>query len=254
MKLFEYQKRDERNETVTQHKTDDPLLFPVRMWAAIVHSILGYPCTDRESPVCTFHQNGTTSVISGPTILADLRAAVSALGRDFLGFNTEADVGLQFLHSGAAMAMYLGSVPVFTIMLIGRWSSNAFLRYIRCQVQQFSTGVPAKIIQQPSFFTIQESLAGPEDPRLQNHSHNLACRSQTGRVTHSAPVPPRFALYTQAAYILLGHEFPPQFRTSCSLEFTNQGFHSRAEARCKPSPIFHVTPIYFILLHIGLSN
>jgi hypothetical protein len=193
--LSEYQKRDERNETVTQHKTGDPLLCPFRTWAAIVHRILGYPYTDRDSPVCTFHQNGTTSVISGPTILAHLRAAVSALGRDFLGFDA-ADVGLHSLRSGATMAMYLGYVPVFTLMLLGSWSSDAFLQYIHRQVQQFSTGVPINIIQQRSFFTIQESLTGPEDPRLPNHSHNLACRSQTGQVTQSAPIAPRFALYT----------------------------------------------------------
>ena len=44
------------------------------------------------------------------------------------------------------MAMYLNEVPVYTIMLIGRWSSDAFLRYIRRQVQQFSAGVSARMI------------------------------------------------------------------------------------------------------------
>jgi len=44
------------------------------------------------------------------------------------------------------MAMYLAGVPVFTIMLLGRWSSNAFLRYIRKQVKEFSRGISAKMI------------------------------------------------------------------------------------------------------------
>ena len=34
------------------------------------------------------------------------------------------------------MAMYLGDCPVYSIMMIGRWSSDAFLRYIRKQVEQ----------------------------------------------------------------------------------------------------------------------
>jgi hypothetical protein len=52
------------------------------------------------------------------------------------------------------MAMYLSGVPVFTIMLLGWWSSDAFLRYIRKQVQEFSSGVSSKMIQKEEFFTI----------------------------------------------------------------------------------------------------
>jgi hypothetical protein len=52
------------------------------------------------------------------------------------------------------MAMYLSGVPVFTIMLLGRWSSDAFLRYIRKQVQEFSSGVSSKMIQKEEFFTV----------------------------------------------------------------------------------------------------
>ena len=39
------------------------------------------------------------------------------------------------------MAMYLNDVPTYTIMLVGRWSSDAFLKYIRRQVQEFTSGV-----------------------------------------------------------------------------------------------------------------
>ena len=44
------------------------------------------------------------------------------------------------------MEMYLAGVPVYTIMLIGRWSSDAFLRYIRKQVEQFSKHVAKQMI------------------------------------------------------------------------------------------------------------
>jgi len=52
------------------------------------------------------------------------------------------------------MAMYLGGVPIFTIMLLGRWSSEAFLRYIRKQVQEFSKGVGQRMISNEKFFAI----------------------------------------------------------------------------------------------------
>jgi hypothetical protein len=42
--------------------------------------------------------------------------------------------------------MYLNGVPVYTIMLLGCWSSDASLRYIRKQVESFGSGVLSKMI------------------------------------------------------------------------------------------------------------
>ncbi|KAL7470172.1 hypothetical protein ACHAXS_010414 [Conticribra weissflogii] len=61
----------------------------------------------------------------------------AAVGKDHLGFGKE-DIGTHLLCSSAAMSMYLGQCLVYTIMMIGRWSSYAFLLYIRKQVEQFS--------------------------------------------------------------------------------------------------------------------
>jgi hypothetical protein len=54
------------------------------------------------------------------------------------------------------MAMYLARIPIFTIMLLGHWSSDAFLRYIRKEVQEFSSSVSSKMIHQGNFYTIQQ--------------------------------------------------------------------------------------------------
>ena len=43
------------------------------------------------------------------------------------------------------MAMYLDEIPIYTIMMIGRWSSDAWLRYIRKQVDQFSHNVSKRM-------------------------------------------------------------------------------------------------------------
>jgi hypothetical protein len=82
--------------------------------------------------------------------------AASSIGSSSLGFSAD-QIGLHLTRSGAAMAMHLLGVPVFTIMLLGRWSSDAFLRYIRKQVKEFSHGVSSKMIQNENFFTIQNS-------------------------------------------------------------------------------------------------
>jgi hypothetical protein len=49
------------------------------------------------------------------------------------------------------MAMYPAGVPIFSIMLIGPWSSLAFLKYIRNQVQEFSHSIQSKMTEIQSF-------------------------------------------------------------------------------------------------------
>jgi hypothetical protein len=77
------------------------------------------------------------------------------------------------------MAMYLAGIPVFTIMLIGHWSSDAFLWYIHHQVQQFSFRVSNQMISSPDFFTIP-NFASREDPCTSGHIRNFTAHSNIG--------------------------------------------------------------------------
>jgi hypothetical protein len=114
-------------------------------------------------PSCELHG------IKGTELLIKLHAVISAIGKDSLGFSPN-DISLHSLRSGAAMAMYLIAVPVFTIMLIGRWSSDASLRYIRRQAKGFSNGISTKMITHEAFFTIPE--ISRYDPRILGHHLN----------------------------------------------------------------------------------
>jgi hypothetical protein len=55
---------------------------------------------------------------TGTQLLRQIRLAASAIGKDILGFSPS-DLGLHSAPCGAAMAMYLAGVPVYTIMLLG---------------------------------------------------------------------------------------------------------------------------------------
>ena len=74
-----------------------------------------------------------------------LRDGVTAFGSDRLRIKPN-EIGTHSIRSGAAMAMYLGGVPVFAIQIIGRWSSDAFMRYIRKQVEEFTFDVSARML------------------------------------------------------------------------------------------------------------
>jgi hypothetical protein len=66
-----------------------------------------------------------------------LRDTIAAIREVRLGIKKE-EIGTNSIRLGTAMAMYLGECPVFLIMLIGQWSSGAFLWYIQKQVMEFS--------------------------------------------------------------------------------------------------------------------
>ena len=51
------------------------------------------------------------------------------------------------------MAMKLAGVSEYTIMIIGRWKSLAFLDYIRKQVAEFSFNVSDRMLEHGNFFT-----------------------------------------------------------------------------------------------------
>ena len=64
------------------------------------------------------------------------------------------------------MLMYLNSVPIFTIILVGRWSSEAFLLYVRKQVLSFTAGISEKMILTEEFYTVPDEARNPGDPAI----------------------------------------------------------------------------------------
>jgi hypothetical protein len=86
------------------------------------------------------------------------------------------------------MAMYLAGVPVTTIQLIGRWKSDAFMRYIREQVDCFTQNVSSRMLTTKNFYTIpnispdqqliQKSANTKSGPNLETVFNALVLRCQ----------------------------------------------------------------------------
>jgi hypothetical protein len=116
-------------------------------------------------------------MIPSSKIREKIRAAVKALGKDSLGF-TAAEVGTHSNRSGGAMGMYLSGTPVYMIMLMGHWSSDAFMGYIRKQVLDMSHGVSSKMITYEEFYTIPDFVHNAADGDLRTcNNNNLATTS-----------------------------------------------------------------------------
>ena len=144
--------------TIPHENNNDPLMNPVRALAHTVQRILSYPSTSEESYICTYFEDGKLGVFTQEDILVAFRENASSIGKDKLGYEKE-DIGTHSNRSAAAMAMFMDDTPVYMIMLIGRWSSDAFLKYIRRQILEFSRGMSSRMIRNDILYSIPEQRA-----------------------------------------------------------------------------------------------
>lgn len=184
---FDFQKNDKRNVTITMYRTDHSTLCPVRAWAAVVEYLLSCPNVTDSTPVSLFYKHAATPTyaapgswhrLTGTAMTRLIRRAATSIGSTALGFTPD-ELGTHSIRSGAAMAMHLDGVPVYTIMLIGRWSSDAFLVYLRPQVMQFTQHIARRMIKHQHFFSI---------PTLDPVAHELD-PAQTSRAAPRAHTP-----------------------------------------------------------------
>ena len=84
-----------------------------------------------------------------------LRAGTLSFGEERLGFSHK-EVGNHSIQSGFAMELYLAKVYPETIMIMGRWASSAFLRYIRIHVSDLSKVISTLMTNNHAFYTIPE--------------------------------------------------------------------------------------------------
>ena len=112
------------------------------------------------------------------TALRMLQGFLSSIDFKGLGFDPKR-IGLHSLRLLAAMVMYLNAVPVHTIMLLSRWSSDAFLRYIRKQAESFGSGVSSKMLVTSHFLHVSYST-NLEDPRTSRNPSSFTANMGMG--------------------------------------------------------------------------
>ncbi len=181
---FEWQKRDIRDDTITRQLSNDTIgdkiMCPVHAAAELVSALYnsGIPHSKISSlQINTVVIKGTLFSIPSTMVLDRIRSAIRSLGKEKLGFS-EDKVGTHSNRSGGAMGMYLAGTPVYTIMLLGRWSSDAFMRYIRKQVLSMSHGVSSKMITYEEFYTVPDFVHNAADGDLRTRNNtNLATTS-----------------------------------------------------------------------------
>ena len=85
------------------------------------------------------------STICSAEITAALRSATTIIVTQ-VGFTPD-DVSARSMQAGGDMALLMARVDTYTIRLVGRWRSNAMIRYLHTTVQTFTEGLAARMVQ-----------------------------------------------------------------------------------------------------------
>jgi len=168
----------------------------VRAAAAIIQCLSSYdiPTTKlQDNQINLVRSGGKLFTIPSSMFLHRIRFIVDSLGPEKLGF-TSSEVGTCSNSSGGAMGMFLTGTLLYTIMLMGRWSSDTFMHYIMKQVLQLSHGISAKMLTYNEFFMVPDFVYSHADGNLQNwggvalvSSHNLnGSHTNMSRALHPA--------------------------------------------------------------------
>ena len=191
---FSLHKLNIKGESITVHNSSDPTLNPVKHWPFTIRQIISIPGAKTEWTVNWFLVRGKVYCITGAAISRLIKKTVKYICRDKLGFVPE-DVGIHSNRSACAMAMHLANIPVYTIILIGRWSFDTFLLYTQKQVQEFTQGFVNKMLLTGDCFTILNEAAGSEDPWAAGNCCNFSSSAQNGDNTGQQVMVPRFHLH-----------------------------------------------------------
>ena len=90
---------------------------------------------------------------TGREMCKKLRDLVWDIGSGCLGIMPE-EVSTHLVRASFMKALILGGTPVFKVMLVGQWTSDAFIWYIWEQILKFSEHISRNMIQWDKFFTV----------------------------------------------------------------------------------------------------
>ena len=175
---FGPQKSGFYDDEVPMDRNNDPILNPITLWAKVITRIQSYPKFDPKWPIYTYYDEKTKrfTPIKSREIQKDIKTAVATIGKDTLGFGP-ADVGTHSVRSSLAMQLYLQRVPHYTIMLIGRWRSDAFLSYIEKQCREFTIGMSQTMLNLNTFYQLPNQtrlLTEPPTDTKKKTQHDTA--------------------------------------------------------------------------------
>ena len=171
---FENQKNGQKMDRRTHQRSGDSTLCPILRIASLVERIYRrVPSASPDTPINTIFLLSTESLASSTALRNFIRSSCTCGGgKASFGFSAS-DLGTRSIRSGAAMSLFLMNHPVHKIMILGRWSSDAFLVYLRPQVLEWTNQMSGDMIHIDSFMDATDTRhVSTSDPRTRTKLFN----------------------------------------------------------------------------------
>ena len=120
----------------THSKSGDRTLCPVLIWSRICKRV-SKETSNPRTKVFTLLRGERRLDISSERIVRAMKSIGRTVSNRHPGINVE-KIGSRSIRSGAAMALFIKDHHPERIKILGRWSSDAFLVYIRPQVLEWT--------------------------------------------------------------------------------------------------------------------
>ena len=172
---FEDQKNGIKMDSRSQRRTGDRKLCPTfRLGRAVRRIVSTVPDWSPDTLLCTIRSGDKNQQITNTFTKRLLRHTCHIYGgHKTFGFHPR-EIGNRSIRSGAAMALFMKDHSTAKIMILGRWSSDAFLVYIRPQVLEWANNMSRDMVSFDSFFDVGLfDRAAPTDPRTRQRVHQL---------------------------------------------------------------------------------
>jgi hypothetical protein len=164
---FEDQKNGTKMDKRTHQITNDAILCPIKRIASLVERIYRrVPNASSETTINVMHLQSRTTMATSNALRLFIRSSCTCGGgKATFGFSSM-EIGTRSIRSGAAMSLFLMNHPIHKIMILGRWSSDAFLVYLRPQVLEWTNQMSSDMIHMDSFLDATDPRrTRPSDPR-----------------------------------------------------------------------------------------
>lgn len=141
---FTTQKNGVRGEVVNHGCSGHPFLCPVQATIRRIRHLRAHGAAP-DTILASYCEAGRTKPVHARDITATLRASAQLLGPQY-GYSPD-DVSARSLRAGGAMALFNSDVDSDTIRLLGRWQSDAMLRYLHLQAQPAMRGFARRMLE-----------------------------------------------------------------------------------------------------------
>jgi hypothetical protein len=141
---FTDQKNAVRGELISHAPTAHPLLCPCKALARVAAHLRAHSCLP-ETPICTYYDGAGEPQLAKPQLITNaLRHSATAL-EHLTGISAKL-LSARSLRPGGATALLCAGIDPNVIQLLGRWKSDAMLRYLRVAGHAHSSSLAQRML------------------------------------------------------------------------------------------------------------